>query len=97
METGKFPIKFLVCSSFCLGEPRGSEKFLGVLLVYSSFGPFHFNQSQVLETNDATPDCNYRAFGEFSRFSTACLLPSFRRFVAKFAVREYPQDTMRIL
>ena len=38
METRKFPIEFPVCSSFCLGEPGGSRKFLGVLPVYSSFG-----------------------------------------------------------
>ena len=89
METRKFPIKFLVCYLFRLGEPGGSRKFLGVLLVYSSFGPVHFDQSQVLEIDDANLDCNYRAFGELPRFSTICPLPSFRCFVAKFAIKEY--------
>ena len=72
METRKFPIKFLVCSSFCLGETGGSREFVGVLLVYSSFRPLHFSQSQDLEVDDAKPDCNYRGFRELSRFSTAC-------------------------
>ena len=93
METRKFPIKFLVCSLFCLIEPGGSWKFLGVFRVYSSIGPLRFNQSKVLEIDEAKPDCTNRAFGELSRLSTACSLPSFKRFVAKFAVKEYPQET----
>ena len=94
METRKFSIKFLVCSSFGLGELGGSGKFLGgVLLVYSSFGPLRFNYLQLLEIDDAKPERNYRTFGEMSRFSTACSLPSFRCFVGTFAIKEYPQDT----
>ena len=46
METRKFSIEFLVCSSFCLGEPGGSRKFLGVLPVYSSFGPAFSGQTR---------------------------------------------------
>ena len=76
-----------------MGEPRGSRKFLGKLLVYSSFGLLHFNQSQDLEIDDAKPDYNYRAFGELSRLSTACLVPCFRFFIATFAAKEYLQDT----
>ena len=97
METRKFPIEFPVYSSFCLGEPGGSRRISSVILVYSFFGLLHFNQSQVLENDDAKPDCIYRAFGELSRFSTACSVPYFRCFVAKFAVNEYSQDTKHYL
>ena len=87
METRKFPIKFLVCSSFCLGEFGGSREFLGILPVYSSIGHLHFNHLRVLEIDDVKTNYNYRAFGELSPFSTTCSLPCFRCFVAKFAVK----------
>ena len=46
METRNFPKEFLVCSSFCLGEPGGSRKLLGVLPVYSSFDPVFSGQTK---------------------------------------------------
>ena len=39
MGAVKFPKKFQVSYSFCQGEPGGFRKFLGVLPVYSAFGP----------------------------------------------------------
>ena len=97
MESKKFPIKFPVSSSLCLGEPGGSRKFLGILLVYSSFGLLHFNESQDLEIDDAKPDYNYRAFGELSRLFTACLLRYFRFSIATFDAKEYLQDNQHNL
>ena len=46
METRNVPKEFVVCSPFCVGEPGGSRKFLGALLVYSSFGPAFSGQTK---------------------------------------------------
>ena len=93
METRKFPIEFPISSSFCLGEPRGSRNFLGVLLIYSSFCHLDFNQSQIWKSMTRSRTRIIVLLQGCRDLSAAYSLPYFRFFIATFGAKESPQVT----
>ena len=75
MNFKKIIFAFIFCSSFCLGEPGGTGKFLGILTAYSSIGAaISGRKMKTLDALLVFSSCCPAILGQTTEFSISFLV-----------------------